>query len=167
MANPLFKIVFADLDWLGHSTKATFHEASYAGMMYWDCDWFREQTPELQASCKRSFEEHNMAVKAAVSAERLLVFDLKMGWNPLCTFLGVPEPSVPFPHKDFSVYFQSEQEDVQSERSAVELPQNLPEHRMKVLTVFLAVLLSPLVATACCCFFCCKRQAPTKAQKCD
>ena len=30
-------------------------------------------------------------------AERLLVFDVKDGWEPLCTFLAKPIPAMPFP----------------------------------------------------------------------
>lgn len=37
-------------------------------------------------------------VKAAVPPERLLVFQVTEGWGPLCRFLGVPEPSEPFPN---------------------------------------------------------------------
>ena len=44
------------------------------------------------------FERHNDAVRRGVPADRLLVFDAKQGWAPLCAFLGVPAPSVPFPH---------------------------------------------------------------------
>ena len=36
-------------------------------------------------------------VKAAVPPERLLVFQVTEGWAPLCRFLGMPEPSEPFP----------------------------------------------------------------------
>ena len=38
------------------------------------------------------FEKHNALVKATVPAERLLVFDVREGWQPLCDFLGVPVP---------------------------------------------------------------------------
>ena len=34
--------------------------------------------------------------------DRLLVFDLDDGWQPLCEFLGYPAPDVPFPHKNKS-----------------------------------------------------------------
>jgi hypothetical protein len=44
------------------------------------------------------FEQHNEEVKKYVPAEKLLVYDVKEGWEPLCTFLGVPVPDVPFPH---------------------------------------------------------------------
>jgi len=44
------------------------------------------------------YREHNEAVKAGVPEDRLLVFDVKEGWGPLCSFLGVDEPDSPFPH---------------------------------------------------------------------
>lgn len=43
------------------------------------------------------YERHNAAVQAAISADRLLVYDLAEGWGPLCKFLGVPVPSTPMP----------------------------------------------------------------------
>jgi hypothetical protein len=44
--------------------------------------------------------EHNEAVKTTVPADRLLIFDVKDGWEPLCKFLGVPTPDEPFPHEN-------------------------------------------------------------------
>lgn len=41
---------------------------------------------------------HNEAVKAAVPADRLLVWSVSEGWGPLCEFLQVPEPEQPLPH---------------------------------------------------------------------
>ena len=35
---------------------------------------------------------------AEVPADNLLVFEVKQGWEPLCKFLGVPQPETPFPH---------------------------------------------------------------------
>lgn len=45
-----------------------------------------------------SFNKHIEKVKATVPPERLLVFDVKEGWEPLCNFLGVPIPAEPFPN---------------------------------------------------------------------
>lgn len=39
-------------------------------------------------------------VRAAIPAERLLVFDVAQGWEPLCAFLGVPVPDQPFPRSN-------------------------------------------------------------------
>jgi hypothetical protein len=44
------------------------------------------------------FERHNEEVERRVPPERLLVYDVKEGWEPLCEFLGVPEPEEPFPY---------------------------------------------------------------------
>jgi hypothetical protein len=43
------------------------------------------------------FVAHDEAVRAAIPSSRLLIFNLEHGWQPLCTFLGVPVPSRPFP----------------------------------------------------------------------
>jgi len=43
------------------------------------------------------FKDHTEQVKASVPPERLLVFDVKQGWEPLCTFLNLPLPNLPFP----------------------------------------------------------------------
>jgi Sulfotransferase domain len=43
------------------------------------------------------FNAHNEWVKRACPPERLLVFEVSQGWEPLCTFLGNPIPSTPFP----------------------------------------------------------------------
>jgi hypothetical protein len=44
------------------------------------------------------FRRHNAAVAEHVAADRLLIYDVSQGWAPLCAFLGVPVPPVPFPH---------------------------------------------------------------------
>ncbi|NCF30043.1 MAG: hypothetical protein GWP69_21920 [Gammaproteobacteria bacterium] len=44
-----------------------------------------------------AFIAHNEAVKKAVPASQLLVFEVKQGWEPLCTFLDAPVPSEEFP----------------------------------------------------------------------
>jgi hypothetical protein len=43
------------------------------------------------------FNQHNEEVKRSVPSEKLLVYQVKEGWEPLCAFLGVPVPDVPFP----------------------------------------------------------------------
>lgn len=47
-----------------------------------------------------AYKEHIEEVKRAVPSDRLLVYDVKQGWEPLCAFLGVPVPDQPFPHKN-------------------------------------------------------------------
>lgn len=45
-----------------------------------------------------SYARHNAEVAAAVPEDRLLVFRVEDGWEPLCEFLGRPVPDTPFPH---------------------------------------------------------------------
>ncbi len=44
------------------------------------------------------FEEHNEEVRRTIPADRLLVYEVKEGWGPLCDFLGVPVPGHAFPN---------------------------------------------------------------------
>lgn len=44
-----------------------------------------------------AFNRHNEAVKREIPKDRLLVFDAKDGWAPLCAFLGKKVPAEPFP----------------------------------------------------------------------
>jgi hypothetical protein len=41
---------------------------------------------------------HNERVKSVVPPERLLVWEVTEGWEPLCEFLGVDVPAEPLPH---------------------------------------------------------------------
>ncbi len=44
------------------------------------------------------WERHLEEVKSVVPKDQLLVFDVRDGWEPLCTFLGVEQPGEPLPH---------------------------------------------------------------------
>ena len=44
-----------------------------------------------------TYHRHNQFVRDAIPADRLLVFDVKQGWEPLCHYLGVPVPATDFP----------------------------------------------------------------------
>lgn len=43
------------------------------------------------------YRKHREDVLATVSPDRLLVYDVSEGWEPLCSHLGVPVPDVEFP----------------------------------------------------------------------
>jgi hypothetical protein len=53
--------------------------------------------------CIARYLQHVDAVKATVPAERLLVFSVTEGWEPLCRFLGHPVPDIPFPHANAGI----------------------------------------------------------------
>ena len=45
----------------------------------------------------KAFIAHNDAVKETIPASQLLVFEVKRGWEPPCTFLDAPIPAEEFP----------------------------------------------------------------------
>lgn len=45
----------------------------------------------------KAFEAHTNAIKASLPKNRLLVYEVKDGWAPLCNFLDKPVPADPFP----------------------------------------------------------------------
>jgi hypothetical protein len=51
------------------------------------------------------FRSHTDAVRAAISADRLLVYQVGEGWQRLCKFLGVPVPAEPFPSENSRAEF--------------------------------------------------------------
>merc|ERR1712241_325650 len=52
---------------------------------------------EGKETAVKFYEEHVAEVKKVVPEEKLLVWEVKEGWGPLCKFLGVAEPCTPFP----------------------------------------------------------------------
>jgi sulfotransferase family protein len=64
--------------WEGDGTLADRHA---------DCDGLIE-----------AMQRHTEEVKRTVPAERLLVWDLAQGWEPLCRFLETEVPAAPVPH---------------------------------------------------------------------
>ena len=52
---------------------------------------------EDEAAVMAAYHAHNQAVRTELPADRLLEFDVAEGWAPLCRFLDVPVPDVPFP----------------------------------------------------------------------
>jgi hypothetical protein len=53
------------------------------------------------------FDRYTEQVKQDVPSERLLVFNVAQGWEPLCNFLDVPTPKTPFPRENSTDEFGS------------------------------------------------------------
>ena len=49
---------------------------------------------------KKRYRIHNHRVKSIVPADKLLVYNVKQGWKPLCDFLECEVPTVAFPHEN-------------------------------------------------------------------
>jgi hypothetical protein len=56
---------------------------------------------EDKAHAVKVFKDHIEEVKRVVPKERLLIFEARHGWEPLCAFLDVPVPiNKPYPHEN-------------------------------------------------------------------
>jgi hypothetical protein len=53
----------------------------------------------------QQFEQHIENVKKNVPAERLLVYKIQQGWQPLCDFLQLPVPEIDFPRVNDTASF--------------------------------------------------------------
>lgn len=52
------------------------------------------------------FERHREAVCEQCPPDRLLIFDARAGWEPLCAFLGRPVPDRAYPHGNATAQFR-------------------------------------------------------------
>jgi hypothetical protein len=63
--------------------------------------------PDDRDAAIADFQRHNEEVRKVIPADRLLVYEISQGWDPLCSFLGVPVPAQPFPHSNTSEQFRA------------------------------------------------------------
>lgn len=89
------------------STNETIHSAAFAsfkknspfGKMVQKTIYDRmENRMQDREYMVEFFNRHSADITAAIPAERLLIYQVSDGWEPLCQFLGVPVPDVDFPH---------------------------------------------------------------------
>jgi hypothetical protein len=52
------------------------------------------------AAAMAGYERHNAEVRAAIAPERLIEWQPRDGWEPICAALGLSVPTVPFPHEN-------------------------------------------------------------------
>lgn len=52
------------------------------------------------------YNRHNETVQRVIAPERLLVYEVSQGWEPLCRFLEVPTPQEPMPKANTAEEFQ-------------------------------------------------------------
>ncbi|GAB5471321.1 MAG: sulfotransferase family protein [Rhodospirillales bacterium] len=53
------------------------------------------------------YERNSAEARASIPAERLLVYQVGDGWEPLCRFLGVPVPDEAFPRSNSTAEFNA------------------------------------------------------------
>ena len=52
---------------------------------------------------KKKYREHNERVQAVIPKERLLIYNVKQGWKPLCKFLECDVPEEAFPRENVAL----------------------------------------------------------------
>jgi hypothetical protein len=84
--------------WEGSPIESDTFEGRIRQMLYGDIPFTPEAVPELT----NVYRDHILRVQIdfANQKDSLLVMDITDGdgWDVLCPFLGLPKPSVPFPH---------------------------------------------------------------------
>ena len=70
---------------------------------------------EDRAHAIEVYQRHNEEVQRTIPADRLLVYEVSQGWQPLCDFLASPLPQELFPRTNSTEEFQAR---VASQRAA-------------------------------------------------
>ena len=52
---------------------------------------------------KKKYREHNERVQAVIPKKKLLIYNVKQGWKPLCDFLGCDVPELEFPRENIAL----------------------------------------------------------------
>ena len=86
---------------------AGFHAARGSLGMVEAVGWGTDPRLRDKAWMLDRYRRHNAEVRDTIPAERLLVYDLADGWEPLCRFLGRPIPDEPFPRVNSTEEFRS------------------------------------------------------------
>ena len=82
----------------------------FADIIIWK-EQFKSRFANKEMAIK-IFKQHYNEVKAAIPDDQLLVYDVNDGWQPLCEFLNVPIPNIPFPVTNLRQDFASEVENL-------------------------------------------------------
>jgi len=93
-------IYFTENRWQFRFLKRFVPFAKKMGNMAGKLIWQRSHggTMENKQAAIARYEEHINEVKAAVPPDKLLIFSVDQGWEPLCTFVGKDVPDKPFPN---------------------------------------------------------------------
>jgi hypothetical protein len=71
-----------------------------------DSESENDEAQTLKQTCIAGYEKHVARVQRVIPADRLLLFNISDGYEPLCEFLGKEVPTFPngtvepFPHQD-------------------------------------------------------------------
>ncbi len=70
--------------------------------------WFGEEIDNAELVLQK-FEEHQKHVQSVVPAEQLLIYEVRKGWEPLCSFFSKNIPDIEFPWENTTADFLENQ----------------------------------------------------------
>ena len=79
----------------------TFRKFFYLYDSFFDAA-FGSHNPKSTYVLRKRYRIHNHRVKSIIPADKLLVYNVKQGWKPLCDFLACEVPTVAFPHENIN-----------------------------------------------------------------
>jgi len=132
--------IFASSDWIAREKMQLY----VPDVFYWERTWtWQESLQNIKKNeefLRQTYRKHISQVKSVVPADRLLVWDVSTGWQPLCDFLNVKIPSSSFPkvNKTGDGFLMSEMNDV--------FQLAMPEFRRKKKIFFSSILVSSIAA---------------------
>lgn len=97
--NATFALRF--MSWLKGTEALKLRNASYGHFIFDDeRGSYYVDTWADRKHCIQKYEHWIDGVKKHVPEDKLLIFNVKEGWKPLCDFLGVDAPDEPFPRSN-------------------------------------------------------------------
>ncbi|KXH47567.1 hypothetical protein CNYM01_11912 [Colletotrichum nymphaeae SA-01] len=98
--NPVWRL----LSWLRAKYVAEIDDITFTWLKY---TFGAETRKEVLDKAHDGYRNHYATIRRETPPDRLLNYNLKDGWDPLCAFLGKPIPGVPFPHvNDHEAYHE-------------------------------------------------------------
>jgi Sulfotransferase domain len=93
------------------------------GQAHFGPDWNAGDDLADEDFAVEAFNRHVARVRESVGSQRLLVFDVREGWEPLCSFLGVAPPKdEPFPRLNDSEWMRQAFEKMQAQGGLMPSP---------------------------------------------
>lgn len=118
------------LDWIYHDPvlfALTFVDqfaAAWGRVMYktWACF----TGGDFSTQGKQAYNDHYARVRSLVSTNNLLEYHVSQGWTPLCEFLEVEIPKVPFPSGNEPDSFRTQMRAFEKSRAMAVLTNSTP-----------------------------------------
>ena len=125
-----FRSAQETLDWLHHdrvlfALTLVDHPAAAWGRM-WYKTWTCFNQGDFRTHGKQAYNDHCARVRSLAPADNLLEYHVTQGWKPLCKFLDVDIPTVPFPSGNEQDSFYTQMKAFDKSRTTAVLTKTTP-----------------------------------------